>query len=137
MPQQGSAFGGGFPAAGTSGSGNITAPTNNAQTAQIRELVTQNPELRQLFIQQIAQKNPQLGQLLTQNPDLLLQFLESMGDTGGAIPGAQAVLNATDADRAAIERLEALGFPKQAVIEAYFACDKNEQLAANYLVENA
>lgn len=58
---------------------------------------------------------------------------EGEGGAGRLPPGA---IRVTPEEMAAIERLMALGFPKHKAAEAYFACDKNEEYAANYLFEH-
>lgn len=42
----------------------------------------------------------------------------------------------TPEEKAAIDRLAALGFPERVAAEAYLVCGKNEELAANFLFEN-
>lgn len=54
------------------------------------------------------------------------------GHGGHGGPGA---IRVTQEEMDAINRLVSLGFPKHRAAEAYFACDKNEEMAANYLFE--
>ncbi|KAJ7703274.1 hypothetical protein B0H17DRAFT_1194472 [Mycena rosella] len=120
----------------------LAALQNNPQIQQLRELMVQNPALIQPLIQQLGAQNPALMQMIEQNPAAVARLFGvdgadfEEGEDGPVPPGAH-VVSVTEEERAAIQRLEALGFPRQAVLEAYFACDKNEELAANYLFESA
>ncbi|KAJ3733632.1 UV excision repair protein Rad23 [Lentinula guzmanii] len=137
--QQGTGRGAGAAAGAGAGGGpqlDLAALASSPQMQQLRQHLASNPEAIQPLVQSIAAQNPGLAQLLAANPDALMNLLggDLEGDEGDLPPGAQ-VVNVTEEERAAIERLEALGFPRQAAIEAYFACDKNEDLAANYLFD--
>ncbi|KAH8889348.1 UV excision repair protein Rad23 [Thozetella sp. PMI_491] len=116
--------------------GNLDFLRHNAQFQQLRQVVQQQPQMLEPILQQLGAGNPQLAQLIAQNPDQFLSLLsESGGDDDAPLPpGAQAIA-VTEEERDAIERLCRLGFDRDQAIQAYFACDKNEELAANFLFD--
>ncbi|GAP87444.1 putative UV excision repair protein Rad23 [Rosellinia necatrix] len=121
--------------AGTRDLGNLDFLRNNAQFQQLRQVVQQQPQMLEPILQQLGAGNPQLAQLISQNPEQFLQLLGEDGDDDAPLPpGAQAI-SVTEEERDAIERLCRLGFDRDAAIQAYFACDKNEELAANFLFD--
>jgi len=62
-----------------------------------------------------------------------------MGQMGAQQPpmGNPNVIRMTQAEAAAVQRLKSIGFSQQQALEAFLVCNKNEQMAANYLFENA
>uniref|UniRef100_A0A158R427 UV excision repair protein RAD23 n=1 Tax=Syphacia muris TaxID=451379 RepID=A0A158R427_9BILA len=116
------------------------------QFEQLRELVQSNPSLLPQIIQQIAQSNPSLMEAIQNNQEEFLNLINSTDSEAssgiGGVAGAghrgdrprTVSLEVTQSEREAIERLKAMGFPEYLVIEGYFACDKNEDLAVNYIL---
>lgn len=141
----GSSAGGG----GGSGGGFIEQLRQWPQFQMLRRVVAQDQSLLPTLLQQIGQSNPQLLQEIQANQEEFLRFLneppsdaETAAGGGGGVgqqPAGgqqprQTLLRVTPEERAAIDRLKDLGFSEQMVIEAYFACDKNEDAAANFLL---
>lgn len=117
------------------GLGNLDFLRHNQQFQQLRQVVQQQPQMLEPILQQLSAGNPQLAQLIGNNPEQFLNLLGEDGDEDVPLPpGAQAIA-VTEEERDAIERLCRLGFDRDQAIQAYFACDKNEELAANFLFE--
>ncbi|XP_042368825.1 RAD23 homolog A, nucleotide excision repair protein b isoform X2 [Plectropomus leopardus] len=115
---------------------------NQPQFQQMRQIIQQNPALLPALLQQLGRDNPQLLQQITQHQERFVQMLNEPrgGDTEGEGAEAQGsphtnYIQVTPQEKEAIERLKALGFPEGLVIQAYFACEKNENLAANFLLQ--
>ncbi|KAK1896493.1 UV excision repair protein RAD23 like B [Dissostichus eleginoides] len=117
---------------------------NQPQFQQMRQIIQQNPALLPALLQQLGRDNPQLLQQITQHQERFVQMLNEPrpGDTEGEGEGAEGqgppqpnYIQVTPQEKEAIERLKALGFPEGLVIQAYFACEKNENLAANFLLQ--
>ncbi|XP_058493766.1 RAD23 homolog A, nucleotide excision repair protein b isoform X2 [Solea solea] len=143
------------PSAPSTGGGGGSAPPmanpleflrNQPQFQQMRQIIRQNPALLPALLQQLGRDNPQLLQQITQHQQQFVQMLNEPrgggGDTGSEGAEAQGppqtnYIEVTLQEKEAIERLKALGFPEGLVIQAYFACEKNENLAANFLLQQS
>ncbi|KAI5210568.1 UV excision repair protein Rad23 [Aureobasidium subglaciale] len=108
---------------------------NNPQFQQLRQLVQAQPQMLEPILQQVAAGNPQIAQLIGQNPEAFMSLLAEDVDDDAALPAGAQAISVTEEEREAIERLCRLGFERDLVIQAYFACDKNEELAANFLFD--
>lgn len=64
----------------------------------------------------------------------LAAALGAMPGGGAGVGGGANVVRVTPEQSAAVERLMQLGFSRDAVLQAFFACDCNEELAASTLL---
>ena len=107
-----------------------------------------NPALLQPMLQELGKQNQALMQLINENQQEFYSLLNEptegmdldddpmMGGGGGMPPPGTMQIELTPEDNEAIDRLTSLGFDRTVAAQAFFACEKNEQLAANYLFDH-
>jgi UV excision repair protein RAD23 len=131
----------------------------NPRFRALRAMVQANPEFLQPMLQELGRNNPSLLMQINANQQEFLAMLNEpldqgeeagveemlramMSEGGGGGEGGEESdrvmqIELTEEEVAAIDRLAGLGFHRDACIEAFLICDKNEEAAANYLLENA
>ncbi|PWA26487.1 hypothetical protein CCH79_00000976 [Gambusia affinis] len=137
----------------TAGTSPLDFLRNQPQFQVMRQVIQQNPVLLPTLLQEIGRENPDLLHEISDHQEQFIQMLnepipDSAPTGGGGGPGGaggvgggtsgggqMSYIQVTPQEKEAIERLKALGFPEGLVIQAYFACDKNENLAANFLLQ--
>jgi len=131
--------------------GMMEGMANPAQMAQLIQNMSPD-ELNQMATmmglspEQLRSTAQMLGQI---PPEQLQQYMAQamqggggggipgmMGGGGGGGPGGPQVLRLTQEEMAAVDRLADMGFDRTEAAQAYLACDKNESLAANLLMDS-
>lgn len=132
------------PASGAgAGLGPLDFLRNSQQFQTLRSMVQSNPQILQPMLQELGKQNPQLLRLIQEHHTEFLQLINEPvdGSEGDLFDQPEQemphAISVTPAEQEAIERLEAMGFDRALVIEAFLACDRNEEMAVNYLLENA
>ncbi|KAL3619017.1 Ubiquitin receptor RAD23d [Castilleja foliolosa] len=134
----------GLPSMGADGSaGTLDFLRNSQQFQALRAVVQANPQILQPMLQELGKQNPQLVRMIQEHQaDFLRLINEPVAEGEEDILGQfdeeempQAV-TVTPEEQEAVDRLEAMGFDQALVLEVFFACNKNEELAANYLLDH-
>ncbi|GLU04755.1 hypothetical protein SLE2022_218870 [Rubroshorea leprosula] len=127
---------------GAASAGSLEFLRNSQQFQALRAMVQANPQILQPMLQELGKQNPHLMRLIQEHQADFLRLINEPVEGGeGNILGQLAdampqTLTVTPEEREAIERLEAMGFDRATVLQVFFACNKNEELAANYLLDH-
>ncbi|XP_048503246.1 ubiquitin receptor RAD23c isoform X7 [Beta vulgaris subsp. vulgaris] len=123
-------------------SGALDFLRNSEQFQALRAMVQANPQVLQPMLQELGKQNPNLVRLIQEHQTEFDQLLNEPveGKEGNLLRQLAAAMpqaiQVTPEEHATIERLEAMGFERSTVLELYFACNKNEELTANYLLDH-
>lgn len=142
---------------GGGGGGNVAALEelrNHPRFGELQQAVAANPQMLPQILMALEHSNPGLVQVIRENPEAFMRLLSgggggaqqdpvaamlaaAQGGAPGGPPPGQQVVRLTPEEGEAVQRLTELGFDRGMAVQAYLACDKNEELAANFLFENA
>ncbi|CAN6164338.1 unnamed protein product [Urochloa humidicola] len=127
----------------SAGAGALDALRQLPQFQALLQLVQANPQILQPMLQELGKQNPQILQVIQENQAEFLRMVNESpeGGAGGNLLGQLAAampqaVQVTPEEREAIQRLEGMGFNRELVLEVFFACNKDEELAANYLLDH-
>jgi len=126
--------------------GMMEGMANPAQMAQLIQNMSPD-ELNQmatmmgLSADQLRSTAQMLGQIPPEQlQQYMMQAMQGGGGGGGMMGGGGGggpqVLRLTEEEMAAVNRLADMGFDRTEAAQAYLACDKNEALAANLLMDS-
>ena len=125
---------------------------------QFRLQAVQNPNIIPQLLVFVQQNHPNIYTLLTNNPNLLLHLLihgrpnvigapgQNQGPTPGNPPNPQVVpqnppaqptIELSEDDHANVQTIMEMGFTQEQAIEAYLVCNKNVELAINFLFDQS
>ncbi|KAI3497895.1 hypothetical protein L1887_33507 [Cichorium endivia] len=110
--------------------GNLDFLPYTPQFQYVRSSVQANPETSQPILQQFMRQNPHLhGRFLEHQAEFFRLLFEPYGEE-------DEPFIMTREDIEALDRLIAMGFNRSWAWYAYYVCHKNEEMAANYLVDH-
>ncbi|CAN1181370.1 Ubiquitin receptor RAD23c [Linum perenne] len=116
-------------AAGGASVGYLDFLRKSQQFRALRAMLMASPQMLQTVLRELGKPKPNLMRLIQEHEAAEEAIL------GGPFAMPQSVTVFPE-DREALGRLEAMGFDPEIVLEVFFACDKNEKLSANYLLDN-
>ena len=111
----------------------MAAMLQNMNPQELQQMATMmglTPEQLQATARMIGQIPPD------QLQEYMMQAMQQ-GDMSPGMGGGPQVLRLNEEEMAAVDRLTEMGFDRAEAAQAFLACDKNEALAANLLMDSA